>query len=70
MPILPTDSFFWRYYEGPIILVSVRWYLRLPLSYRPVADLMTERGVGVHASCIWRCVQVFGRNSIGAAVLT
>jgi transposase, IS6 family len=38
----------------------VRWYLRLPLSYRQVADLMTERGLHAHASCIWRWVQVFG----------
>jgi transposase, IS6 family len=60
MPIRPSDPFFWRHYEGPIILVCVRWYLRLPLSYRQVADLMNERGLHVHASCIWRWVQVFG----------
>ena len=60
MPIRPSDPFFWRHYEGPIILVCVRWYLRLPLSYRLVADLMNERGLHVHASCIWRWVQVFG----------
>src|SRR5712692_7177508 len=60
MPIRPSDPFFWRHYEGPIILVCVRWYLRLPLSYRQVADLMTERGLRVHASCIWRWVQAFG----------
>jgi transposase, IS6 family len=59
MPIRPSDPFFWRHYEGTIILVCVRWYLRLPLSYRQVADLMTERGLRVHASCIWRWVQVF-----------
>src|SRR6266478_7448398 len=60
MPIRPSDPFFWRHYEGAIILVCVRWYLRLPLSYRQVADLMTDRGLRVHASCIWRWVQVFG----------
>src|SRR5216684_7071777 len=60
MPIRPSDPFFWRHYEGTIILVCVRWYLGLPLSYRQVADLMTERGLRVHASCIWRWVQVFG----------
>jgi transposase-like protein len=60
MPIRPSDPFFWRHYEGPIILVCVRWYLRLPLSYRQVADLMKGLGIHVHASCIWRWVQVFG----------
>ena len=43
MPIRPSDPFFWRHYEGPIILVCVRWYWRLPLSYRQVADLMTAK---------------------------
>jgi hypothetical protein len=70
MPIRPSDPFFGRHYEGPIILVCVRWYLRLPLSYRQVADLMTPEafmstlpasGVGSKSS---------GRNSISAAVLT
>src|ERR1700694_2904468 len=60
MPIRPSDPFFWRHYEGPIILVCVRWYLRLPLSYRQVAGLMKERGLAVHASCIWRSFQVSG----------
>ena len=34
--------------------------MRLPLSYRQVADLVNERGLAVHASYIWRWVQVFG----------
>ena len=55
MPIRPSD---------PFLLAALRRpthpYLRLPLSYRQVADLMTERGLHVHASCIWRWVQVFG----------
>jgi IS6 family transposase len=59
MPIRPSDPFFWRHYEGHIILVCVRWYLRLSLSYRQVADLMNERGLAVDASGIWRWVQVF-----------
>jgi len=34
--------------------LCVRWYLRYPLSYEHVSELMTERGVDVDASCIWR----------------
>jgi transposase-like protein len=60
MPIRPSDPFFWQHYEDPIILVRMRWYLRLPLSYRQAADLMTERSLHVHASCFWRWVRVFG----------
>ena len=37
MPIRSSDPFFWRHNEGEIILLAVRWYLRLPLSYRHVA---------------------------------
>jgi IS6 family transposase len=60
MPITPSDPFFWRHYEGEIILLCVRWYLRLPLSYRHLASMMAERGLPLHASCIWRWVQVYG----------
>src|SRR5437879_11395610 len=31
MPIRSSDPFFWRHYEGPIILVCVRWYLHQSL---------------------------------------
>jgi IS6 family transposase len=60
MPIRSSDPFFWRHYEGEMILLAVRWYLRLPLSYRQVAGILAERGLPVHPSCIWRWVQVYG----------
>jgi transposase, IS6 family len=59
MPITVSDPFFWRHYEGEIILLCVRWYLRLPLSYRHLASMMAERGLPLHASCVWRWVQVY-----------
>jgi transposase-like protein len=37
----------------------VRWYLRYPLSYEHVAELVAERGIEVDASCIWRWVQAY-----------
>ena len=70
MPIRPTDPFFWRHYEGPIILVCVRWYLRLPLSYRQVADLMNERALLSTLPASGGGSKSSGRNSISAAVLT
>ncbi|TCS51293.1 hypothetical protein EDD52_1421 [Primorskyibacter sedentarius] len=30
-----------------IILRAIRWYLRYPLSYQDVADLLAERGITV-----------------------
>jgi transposase, IS6 family len=37
----------------------VRWYLRYPLSYQHVTELVAERGVEVDASCIWRWTQAY-----------
>ena len=43
-----------------IILCAVRWYLRYPLSYQGVVDLLAERGVTVDRSTVYRWVQKFG----------
>ena len=37
----------------------MRWYLRYPLSYEHVSELLAERGVEVDPSCIWRWVQAY-----------
>ena len=60
MPITPSNPFKWRHYEGGVILLCVRWYLRYPLSFRQVAEIMAERGLHVDRSCIWRWVQIYG----------
>jgi hypothetical protein len=52
-----TDLFKWRHYESEIILTCVRWYLRYALSYRDLAEMMTERGLSVDHSTIFRLVQ-------------
>ncbi len=44
MPITPCNPFKWRHYEGVTILLCVRWYLRYPVSFRHVAEMMAERG--------------------------
>ena len=57
MPITPATPFKERQYSGELILLAVRWYLRYPLVYEHVAELLGERGLKVDASCIWRWVQ-------------
>ena len=42
-----------------IILCAVRWYLRFPLSYQDVVDLLEERGIVADRSTIYRRVQKF-----------
>ena len=37
----------------------MRWYLRYPLAYLHVSEILTERGLFIDASCIWRWVQAY-----------
>jgi IS6 family transposase len=60
MPITSANPFKWRHFPGEVILLCVRWYLRYPLAYEHVSELLAERGVEVHSSCIWRWVQEYG----------
>jgi IS6 family transposase len=59
MPISPTTPFKGRQYPGQVILLAVRWYLRYPLAYLHVAEILSERGLAIDASCIWRWVQAY-----------
>ena len=59
MAITPTNPFKGRHFPGEVILLCVRWYLRYPLAYEHVAELLAERGVEVDPSCIWRWVQTY-----------
>ena len=52
-----TDLFKWRHYDSEVIFTCVRWYLRYALSYRDLEELMTERGLSVDHSTIFRWVQ-------------
>ena len=47
-------SFKWKHFVGEIILLNVRWYLKYPLSYRNLKEMMIERGIQVDHSTIMR----------------
>jgi transposase, IS6 family len=49
--------FKWRHFEAEIILLCVRWYVRYPLSYRHLEEMMHERGLRVDHTTIYRWVQ-------------
>lgn len=57
MTALP--PFKWRHFQADIILLCVRWYLRYPLSYRQLEEMMRERGLHVDHTTIYRWVQHF-----------
>jgi IS6 family transposase len=59
MPITPNNPFKGRQHPGEVIVLCVRLYLRYPLSYEHVTELVAERGVDLDASCIWRWVQAY-----------
>ncbi len=43
----PKYPFKWRHFQPDIILLCVRWYLRYPLSYRYLEEMMLEQGLRV-----------------------
>src|SRR6476646_5515716 len=49
--------FKWRHFQSEIILLCVRWYLRYPLSYRDLEEMMIERGLHIDHTTIYRWVQ-------------
>jgi transposase, IS6 family len=59
VPINFVNPFKGRQYPGEVILTAVRWYLRYPLAYEHVSELLMERGLEVDASCVWRWVQAY-----------
>src|SRR5580700_7897004 len=59
MSINTRNPFNGRQFPGQVIILCVRCYLRYPLSYLHVTELVAERGVEVDASCIWRWVQAY-----------
>ena len=46
-----------RHFGDENVLWAVRWYRRYPISYRDLETMMTERGVAVDHSIIYRWVQ-------------
>ena len=58
---MPSSSFKWKHYEGKIILLSVRWYLKYPLSYRNLEEMMAERGIQVEHTT---------NNEMGTSIVT
>ena len=54
-----SNSFKWRHYEGEIILLDVRWYLKYSLSYGNLKEMMIERGIKVDYSTIMRWVHQY-----------
>ena len=44
----------WRHFQADLILLCVGWYLRYPLRYRHLEEMMVERGLHVDHTTIYR----------------
>jgi hypothetical protein len=49
--------FKYRHFEAGVIRLCLRWCLRYSLSYRDLEEMMTERGLSVDHTTIYRWVQ-------------
>src|SRR3546814_5683004 len=50
-------DFKWRHFQGDVILWAVRWYCRYGISYRDLEEMLSERGIDVDHTTIYRWVQ-------------
>jgi transposase-like protein len=57
--IPPRSAFAGFRFPSDVIVLAVRWYLRVGLSYRDVEELLTERGVEVDHVTVYRWVLRF-----------
>ena len=46
-----------RHYQSEVILLAVRWYLRYSLSYRDLVEMLSERGLSLNHTTVYRWVQ-------------
>ena len=56
---MPVNAFKWKHFVGEIILQIVRRYLKYPLSYRNLKEMMAERGIKVDHTTIMRWVHQY-----------
>ena len=50
-----------KQFEKDIIILAVGYYLRYPLSYREIQEILQERGIQVCHTTIYRWVQTYGK---------
>lgn len=52
-------SFKGRHFTSEVILWALRWYLAFPISYRDLAAMLSDRGVTVDHTTLFRWVQTY-----------
>ncbi|MBW8309110.1 MAG: IS6 family transposase [Candidatus Paracaedibacteraceae bacterium] len=54
---MKSKEFRYRHFLPEVILQCLRWYLRYPISYRQLAEMINERGIKVDHTTIYRWIQ-------------
>ena len=54
---MKSKDFKWRHFVLEVILGCMRWYLRYPINYRNLKEMMEERGIEVDHTTIYRWIQ-------------
>ena len=60
--VVTTDqdgAFKGRHFTAEVILWALRWYLAFPISYRDLAAMLSDRGVAVDHTTLFRWVQAY-----------
>jgi len=53
------NLFKYKHFESEFIMLCVRWYLKYPLSYRMLVEMMEERGLNLNHTTIMRWVHQY-----------
>ena len=48
-----------RHFTAEVILWALRWYLAFPISYRELASMLSDRGIAVDHTTLFRWVQAY-----------
>jgi ribonuclease inhibitor len=56
---MPEKLFKWKHFQSEIIIFCVCWYLKYPLSYRMLLEMMSERGLKLSHTTIMRWVHEY-----------
>ncbi len=59
MAVERAGSFKGRHFTSEIILWALRWYLAFPISYRDLSAMLSDRGVEVDHTTLFRWVQTY-----------
>ena len=54
-----SNSFNWKHYEGEVILLNVRCYLKYLLSYRNIEEMTAEKGIIVGHTTLMKWIHQY-----------